>query len=649
MMGHYTIPTPEVIHQEILASHERCRQYGIDPFAPRNLSQSCLNQNELTARRKESQTFLDIATAQTKELYRFAAGAGFAVTIADNEGYILEVIGDQAMVDYMRAGNCSPGYRWSERDVGTSVISLVLERKFPFQVHDDEHFCERGHGFTCSASPVFGEQEQLLGIIAISGNVNQVHPHTLGMVITAAHSIEKQMRILQGARELLLRNNYLNAILESIDIGVMAINRHGIITQINNHGRRILKVDEELEGQPLSALLGTQVNVKQMMQAGFGYTDREVFIRAGQRDIQVVNTAKPIFDEYGEVQGIIIVFNELKRIRKLVNAMVGSEAKFTFDHIIGESQGIQSIKNLARQASTGDSTILIQGETGTGKELFAQSIHNESTRKHAPFMAINCGAIPRELLESELYGYAGGAFTGAVKGGRPGKFELASGGTVFLDEIGDMPADMQVKLLRVLQTGEITRIGEHKTIPVNIRIIAATHVNLKQEVERGNFRKDLFYRLNVFPICVPPLRDRAHDILLLAQEILERRARSLKKSRLTFSPEAEQTLCAYHWPGNIRELENAVERAINLVKGHLITPDLFGLPEQDTKRAPLSKQHHGTLLEEVEKQTINDVMEEVQGNISKASGILGITRATLYKKLRKYELQEQKVKKRQVV
>ncbi|MCP4403850.1 MAG: PAS domain-containing protein [bacterium] len=636
-MSLYTIPNPNVIRQEILASHERCKQYGVDPRSTRYIEQPCLTPEELTVRREQNKDFLEIATSQIQELYRFVEGAGFAVTLVDYNGYVLNIIGDKPILERMRAGNCSPGYRWTERDVGTSVVSLVLERKIPIQVNDEEHFCERGHGFTCSASPVFNDVGDMIGVIAMSGEVSHVHPHTLGMVITAAMSIEKQMRIIKTSKELLLRHNSMTAIIDSIDSGVMAIDKHGFITQVNNKGKQILQKEEELEGQPLSLLLGSQVNVQQMMRAGFGYTDREVFIKCGQREVQVVNTAKPIFDAAGLVQGVIIVFNEIKRIRKLVNAMAGTQAKFTFENIIGHSPSLMKIRKLATQAASGSSSVLLLGETGTGKELFAQAIHNQSTRKHHPFMTINCGAIPRDLLESELFGYAGGAFTGAAKGGRPGKFELASGGTVFLDEIGDMPVDMQVKLLRVLQTGEVYRIGEHKPISVDIRVIAATHVSLKQEVERGNFRKDLFYRLNVFSLSIPPLRERSEDTLLLAKHILRRRRQALGKPRVIFSPESEQMLVSYHWPGNIRELENVVERAVNLVNGAVIEPEFFGLLIPTEKRS-LVTENGGSLLEKIEKQTIMDVIVEVEFNVSKAAHILGITRATLYKKLKKYNI-----------
>ncbi len=587
-------------------------------------------------RLNQNREFLDIAVAQIEELYQFVAGAGFAVNIADKEGYILHIIGDSPILEKLASGNCGPGYRWTEKDVGTSVISLSLAREIPVQINDEEHYCRRGHGHTCSASPVFDPDNRLIGVIAMSGDADQVHPHTLGMVITAAKAIENQLRIRRTSKELLLRNNYMEAIIDSIDSGVMAIDKNGMINQINNQGRRILQWDESLEGQPLSTVLGGQLDLGRMMRPGFELIDREMFIRAPTRNIHLLCTAKPIFDPADKMQGIIIVFNEIHRIRKLVNEMAGTHARFTFEDIIGMSPAIQEAKKMAMIAALGNSTVLLLGETGTGKELFAQSIHNHSDRRGHPFLAINCGAVPRELLESELFGYTEGAFTGASKGGRPGKFELANGGTVLLDEIGDMPTDMQVKLLRVLQTGEVYRIGGHKSISVDVRIIAATNANLQEKVEQKNLREDLFYRLNVFPIIIPPLRERAEDVIPLSRHFLSRCSRSLKKSPMIFSPAAEQILLAYHWPGNIRELENVVERAVNMAATDKIRPDNLGLPVSRGGR--INKTPSQARLTEVEKETISDIIVETGYNLSRAARTLGISRATLYNKMKKYGL-----------
>jgi len=628
---------PHPFRQEIRAAHERARDLGIDPGEIKLRQQAHLSPEELTARREANRELLEAAFIYIRELYRFVEGMGFLVGIVDRDGFVLDILGDTDILRKMQVDNRLSGSRWTERDVGTSAISLVLHNRKPIQITAEEHFCKQSLQNTCSAAPVYDKENQLIGAICLSGKSDQVHPHTLGMVITAARAVENHIRMNRTSRESLLKSNYMNAIIESIDSGVMAVNKSGIITQINHRGKQILDRQDDLMGKPLSAIKGLEDDRAGVIAAGSGYADREIFIRGPRRVIQLVNTARPIFDSRGRPEGIIFVFNEINRIRKLVNRMAGSHARFTFEDIIGVSAALQGAKKLAMLAAGGTSSVLLLGETGTGKELFAQSIHNRSERQNHPFVAINCGAIPRGLLESELFGYVEGAFTGARKGGRPGKLELAHGGTVFLDEVGDMPADMQVKLLRVLQSGEIFRIGQHQPLSVDLRIIAASHFDLKEAVDKGNFREDLFYRLNVLPIAIPALREREGDTLILARHILKRCALALRKEGIGFSSDSERTLTRYSWPGNVRELENVVERAVNLVEGPVIEPAHFG-PLPSSRPGFISKNLTGSLLEETERETIKRTLEETRYNISRASFMLGISRTTLYKRLKKYRI-----------
>ena len=636
-MPRYTIPDPEILQEEIEASHQRCRQLNVDPNQDLNLSQKKLKPKELKLRLERNHEFLDIATNHIEELYQCVAGAGFVVTLADQDGYILHMIGDQPLMERMAKGNCVPGYRWTEQDVGTSVISLCIARQIPVQINDDEHFCLRGHGFTCSAAPVLDPEESFLGVIAMSGPVPQVHPHTLGMVITVSRAIEKEMKVQRSSTELRIRNHYMHTIINSIDSGVMTIDRAGLIQEVNNYGRRIFSWVHPLEGTSLNDLLGSQIRLQKLMQNGEEIIDREIFLQGPNEKYNILCTIKPILDPLDKMHGYIMVFHEIARIHKIVHAMAGTQAQFTFEDIIGNSLAIAETKKLAASAAERKSTVLLLGETGTGKELFAQAIHNASNRRDFPFLAINCGAIPKELLESELFGYAEGAFTGAKKGGRPGKFELADQGTLFLDEIGDMPSDMQIKLLRVLQTGEVCRIGEDFPMRVNVRIVAATNADLKHQVRQGNFREDLFYRLHVFPIHIPPLRDRQEDILLLAEHILNR---SLKNSysSLVFSPVARKRMLEYSWPGNVREMENVIERAVNITEGEKIGPEVLDESLPVLKSSPPPYQGSGSYLEELEKQAIMDVIQEMEGNLAQASKKLGIARSTLYKKIERYQL-----------
>jgi transcriptional regulator with PAS, ATPase and Fis domain len=299
------------------------------------------------------------------------------------------------------------------------------------------------------------------------------------------------------------------------------------------------------------------------------------------------------------------------------------------------------------------SSVLLQGESGTGKEIFAQAIHNRSERCAGPFIAVNCGAIPRELIGSELFGYAEGAFTGAKRGGKPGKFELAGGGTLFLDEIGDMPLEQQVALLRVLQERKVTRIGCDKEIPVDVRVICATNKRLLEEVEKGTFRKDLYYRLNVISITIPPLRERSEDIIALFNYFLEKLDKHCRS--FAVSLDVIEQIVRYDWPGNVRELQNVVERIVSLTEGRTVT--VGNLPREirdwqpagtkqvsesssaDNKIAVTWKsEQRRRLQEENERQEILALLSDHKGNVSLTARTMGISRNTLYRKMKQYAI-----------
>ena len=315
-----------------------------------------------------------------------------------------------------------------------------------------------------------------------------------------------------------------------------------------------------------------------------------------------------------------------------------NQAKYSFHHIIGESDKMQLAKTIAEKASLTDSNVLLTSESGTGKELFAHSIHQGSVRSMKPFIKINCSAIPSELLESELFGYEEGAFTGARKGGRSGKFESADGGTLFLDEIGDMPAGMQAKLLRVLQEREVERIGAQHPVKVDVRIIAATNQNLPDMVEKGLFRADLYYRLNVIAIRIPPLRERPSDIDQLVPYLLEKICSHLGKYIEDVSPKTVQLLKSYSWPGNVRQLENILECAVNLLDGTVITPrDLpeivTGTPSENEIKSMRE------LLVDTEKDAIIKVLNFTNGKKAKTARLLKISRSNLYERMNRLNLE----------
>jgi transcriptional regulator with PAS, ATPase and Fis domain len=328
------------------------------------------------------------------------------------------------------------------------------------------------------------------------------------------------------------------------------------------------------------------------------------------------------------------------------------KSKYYFHDLIGSSQSFLAAKKLAERISASNSSVLLIGESGTGKELFAHAIHNHSLRSSLPFVAINCASIPEHLLESELFGYEDGAFTGAKKGGKKGQFELAHNGTLFLDEIGDMPLSMQSKLLRVLQEKEVQRVGGQNSIPVDVRIIAATHRDLEKMVEEGKFRRDLYYRLNVIKIEIPPLNKRKEDIKLISVSLLKKLERRFFRTGIEISKEVEQRLMEHSWPGNIRELENVLERAINVLDGQTI--EVFHLPlylrelewqsstqmvspvckeKTDEKMLPLKER-----LAQVEKEAILNALTMTNGNKQEAARLLEIGKTSFYEKCKFYDI-----------
>ncbi|WP_099303254.1 sigma-54 interaction domain-containing protein [Bacillus sp. Marseille-P3800] len=313
-------------------------------------------------------------------------------------------------------------------------------------------------------------------------------------------------------------------------------------------------------------------------------------------------------------------------------------ARYTWGNVAGAGEPIRNTIHIAKKAAKTNSTVLLLGESGTGKELFAHSIHNESKRSHSPFIKVNCAAIPSDLLESELFGYESGSFSGANRKGKAGKFELAHKGTIFLDEIGEMPLAMQVKLLRVLQEKEVDRVGGTKSIPLDLRIIAATNQQLFELVKRGEFREDLYYRLNVLPIIIPPLRERGEeDLSLLSNHLLTDIAKRLERSSIQLSKEAFALFARYNWPGNVRELENVLERASILSEDDLIKTD--DLPSQLTQTCSNTTASLKERLSLQEKEWLMDSLAEANGNKQVAAKKLGISRTTLYEKLAKFHIE----------
>lgn len=624
------------IRPVIAESWLRCRNAGISP------NKRLLNRAPLDVIEKEIETnqkFIATCVPSMKELNDFVRGSGFLISLSSNNGMILHIEGN----DVDKKAGVHVGDLWTEKNTGTNAIHLCLLHKKPIQVYAHEHYLASAADWTSSSAPIFNANNELLGVLSITGEYDKVHAHTLGMVVAAVNAIQNSLKMQTSLEAVVISDTYKTAIMESIDEGILALNNDQTITHINIQAKKILKITQpssQILGQPLYEVLGSEHplldKIKKFFRPAYLNKHAEEPFLIDQGSFTV--TAKLILAPNYQVTGLVLVLREITLVKTLVNKMVGARASFSFDDLIGTNKLFLETINLAKLASASDSNVLLSGESGTGKELFAQAIHNLSDRKNGPFLAVNCAALPRSLIESELFGYAEGAFTGAKKGGNPGKFELAEGGTMFLDEIGEMPLEIQATLLRVLQESNVVRIGGKEVIPVNVRIIAATNKNLEKEIASSNFRKDLYYRLNVMGISIPPLRDRTDDIPVLTEYFLDKLNLRLNKEVKEISSNVIDIFKQYHWPGNVRELQNIIERAINVADGGTISP--HNLPGS----LRVSDHNHEEIalmpVRHYEKELIIRLLREYKGNRTAVANAIGISRTSLYRKLLAYGIKK---------
>lgn len=440
----------------------------------------------------------------------------------------------------------------------------------------------------------------------------------------------------------LLKNALLSSTIQSICDstydGIIIADKNLIVKKANAAAIKILGMDDKfLYKINLNKILRNDI-LDKIIITGEKVLDEDCTFYVNNSKIRCVVNIIPVKIDI-KILGIVLSIRNTKKLHKIVNNVVGYKASFTFDDIITKSESMKNIIKLAKKAAKTNCNILIEGKSGTGKEVFAQSIHNYSARHMAPFVAVNCAAIPRELVESELFGYEKGAFTGALTGGYPGKFELADGGTIFLDEIGELPLDIQSKLLRVLDNLKIVRVGSTHEKSINVRIIAATNKLLEEEVKNNNFRKDLFYRLNVMNLHLIPLSQRTEDIELFAQYFVNKLNMKNPSSPKYLDSSYINNLKLHNFDGNIRELRNIVERSYYLCEDTTITSKYESF--SPTKSAPnfLPDNFKDILpLNKVEKICIENALNHFHGNAASAAQILKISKATIYRKINKFNI-----------
>lgn len=634
-----------VVRDEILESWKRCRSYGLDPHI--GLIVTDLSEEDKKRIITENMALIETARPFLKSLFEVIKSLEMVVFLTDRNGFILESLGDGAIWDYCQAKNAVMGSSFHEKHCGTNAPALALRQDRPFQMMAEEHYIKIVHLATCAAAPIHDEHGSVIGSLDITAayEVGLKHPHTLGMIVAAAQVIENQLRLKKELERSFLAWEYLRAATESMTTGLIVFDRDLVITHMNPAAERILGVSATtlpVGAQRIQGIIKNEV-ILNAVHNGEELSDHETILKESIRKTRCLVSLKPISNLHGERMGSVLFVKELRLVQELVQKVTGLKAHYTFADIKGQSREIKETLSLAKTVAKSPSNVVLVGESGTGKEMLAQSIHNAGPWPEGPFLAINCAALPHDLIESELFGYEAGTFTGGLRGGKSGKLELAGTGTLFLDEVNGMSLAMQSKLLRVLEEKRFQRLGGKSNLHLRARIMAAANRDLREEIDNGNFRSDLYYRLNVFEIRVPPLRERKGDIGLLALAFTKQISRSLGKTVKGITPEAVARLKANPWPGNVRELKNWIERAVNLTEGSLLAPADFpaqeGPPVPRRDAAPPPAQDPVSFpLADVEREMIRQVLRSCGGNMTETAKRLGIGRATLYRKLKKHGL-----------
>jgi len=644
-----------VVRPEVVQSWRRCRGMGIDSRAPK--LPVMLDARKLADVREENRSLIETAQWFMDFLKVAVQGTGFILVLTERNGVVLDVFGDSDILTMARNNNYVPGCSRAEEVAGTNAISLSLIEKRPLQLTGAEHWNVRHHQWTCAAAPVFSPDGELLGAVTLSGETTRAHRHTLGMVISAAEAIRQRLRERETSKEKRSIDIQLSSLLGSISEAVIIVDAAGRITNINTVACESLRVvPRDVQGKPIAGIFPAHPELGNLFERKDSATFEVSVERPGGHGLFVITPYKMLAD--GAVTGAVLALRERREFLKEVRGFSGLNAVFVFDDIVGESPALLRQVELARTAAQQNTRVLILGETGTGKELFAQSIHNGSPRRNGPFVALNCAAIPRDLMESEIFGYRSGAFTGARKGGQVGKLELADGGTIFLDEINQMPLELQSKLLRALQEGTITRLGDTKPISIDVRVIAAANEDLYNKSRTGEFRQDLYYRLSVVELTLPALRERGDDIPLLSRHLLRKLGQKIGKPTLSLAPGTVEQLCQYPWPGNVRELENVLEMGAIMAEGSVIEPRHIAYrmrkpePQAEAPRpaaaasplpADLRSMSDLRSMRDIEIELIRSAIEEFNGNVDLVGRKLGLSRATVYRRMQQYGIVKQVV------
>ncbi len=650
----------------IIESWLRCRERGMEADGRSGVENA--GRLQLVEARERNRCVLDYASGVMEHVFEQIRASGSLVILSDPQGMILHSLGDAEFVDRASRVALQPGACWSEAARGTNAIGTAIATEAPTVVLGGEHYLDRNGFLSCTAAPIRDPRGALAGVLDVSCEQRMHQRHSLGLVRLSVQLIEKRLFEAEFANHILVAFHERPEYVGSLQEGLVAVTPEGHLAGANSIAREWIGRRVECGGGASFAELFRQGLGKVVDRA---MSSSDALIRLGLRDGSEIHvqlrSLRPRFTAFGSVQA-----GEAGRTfaAEATRAAAGSvipvaapvpapQGAITLHDLATGDVGIGRAVDRARRILGKDIPLLIQGESGVGKELFAQAFHNSGPRADKPFVALNCAAVPETLIESELFGYVGGAFTGARKEGALGKIQQAHGGTLFLDEIGDMPLGMQARLLRVLQERCVTPVGSVKSIPVDISLVCATHRVLRDAVARGEFREDLYYRVNSLTVTLPALRERS-DIRCIVERILACECREAGLQGVWIGDEVMRFVERHGWPGNVRQLQNVIRVAVALldegereIRPEHLPEDLFLADAVDAAKAPAAPAIAVTAaasavapvvaevppilgakrLDQLEIELIERVMREVGGNLSAAARTLGVSRNRLYRKL----------------
>ncbi|MGC7872014.1 sigma-54-dependent Fis family transcriptional regulator [Desulfosporosinus sp. SYSU MS00001] len=611
----------ESVESEVTPSIYRSWQRSIEFQVDHRLitNQDILSKPRLNERREAQESLIRAGGTVLPYIFSLLGSNKYTVLLCDNEGYIIEATGDDSFMSKAQKVYLSPGASWREEIRGTNAIGTALRDNAPISVFGWEHFVRENHFLACWAAPIQNTAGAPLGVIDISGDAAEDREKILRIARMGASMIEKNLQLLELQDQLEFYQEGAKLASSLLNQGFLAIDRNGIITNINSLGAALLgRKEEEIIGQLAADIFSSP--------KGWMLSGRSLNLKIkNSYGNEISSHLKQVINDKGYSLGAVGTLQVTTEPSAVSNNTLW----------VGHGQHTQQTLARASKVAATHSSVLIHGESGTGKEIIAQTIHQLSPRRDGPFIALNCASLSSSLVESELFGYVEGAFTGARRGGKPGKFELADKGTIFLDEIGDMPLNVQVALLRALQEREVCRIGDTKTKKIDVRVIAASHKDLSALVASDRFRLDLYYRLKVVTLELPPLRERLEDIRDLVPHFIHKASTSFGIQVIGIQEEVYPYLLAQKWPGNVRELENCIESMVALAEGPILT--VADLPEEFKQSG--TKTEPEPLLEQQTKHAILYALTQTKGKIAPAAKLLGIGRNTLYRRMKEMDIQ----------